>query len=72
MEMAIIASTINAYDSFLIPLIEIWFGDDEVISQNDNASCHKAKGFKVFLRERYIKLIIRPVNSPDVNPIENL
>ena len=46
----IIISTINAHDdikildNFLISSIENWFGDDEVIFQDDNASCHLAKG----------------------------
>ena len=47
---------IKILDNFLIPLIENWFGDNEVIFQNDNASCHKAKWIKVFfVQEKYIK-----------------
>ena len=45
-EMVVITSTISAHvyleilDNFLIPLIENWFGDDEVIFQDDDTSCH--------------------------------
>ena len=41
--MATIASTINTHvyneirDNFLIPILENWFGDDEVIFQYNNA-----------------------------------
>ena len=33
-------------DNSLIPIIENWFGDDEVIYQYDNTSYHWAKGIK--------------------------
>ena len=45
-EIAIIASTISVHmyneilENFLISLIENWFGNDEVIIQDNNASCH--------------------------------
>ena len=54
MKMLVIASTINAHvyneilDNFLIPSIENWFGDNEVIFQEDNTSCHRAKEIKAF------------------------
>ena len=41
---------------FLIPSIENWFGDDEVIFQDDNASCYWVKGIKEFIQERSIKI----------------
>lgn len=61
-EMTIIASTINAHkyieilDNFLVPSIENWSGDDEVIFQDANTSCHRAKGIKTFLQESQIKI----------------
>ena len=67
-EMAIISSTIHtgAYieilDNFLIPSIENRFSDDEVIFQEDNASCLRAKEIKAFLQERLIKSMIWPAN----------
>ena len=48
-EMAIIITAINAHvyieivDNFLIPAIENRFGDNEIIFQDDNASCHMVK-----------------------------
>ena len=59
-------------DTFLIPSIERMFGNDEIIFQDDNASCHRAKTVKTFLEERHIRSMSWPANSPDVNPIENL
>ena len=35
---------IKILDNFLILLTENCFGDDEVIFQDDNVSCHRAKG----------------------------
>ena len=77
-EMAIINSIINAYvyieilDNFLILSIENWFDDMEVIFQNNYASCHRAKRIKAFLQKKNIKSTTLLVNSPNLNPIENL
>ncbi|CAJ0921952.1 unnamed protein product [Ranitomeya imitator] len=76
--MAVITSSINAQvyvdilDTFLIPSIERMFGDDEIIFQDDNASCHRAKTVKPFLEKRHIRSMSWPANSPDLNPIEDL
>lgn len=76
--MAIITSTLSAQvyieilDTFLLPSMEEKFGDDEVIFQDDNASCHSAKSVKAFLQERQINSMTWPANSPDLNPIENV
>ena len=62
--MAILISIINAHESIEIPdnliilSIENWFVEDKVIFQDDNASCHSAKGIKAFRRETYIKSMI--------------
>ena len=58
-----ITSTINVHvyleilDNFLILSIENWFSDDddEVVIQDDNASCYKAKVFKADLQKKHIK-----------------
>ena len=77
-EMVIIISVINIHvymeilDNFLLTLIENWFGDHEVIFQDDYTSCHRTKGIKFFLRERHIESMARPANSLNLNPIENL
>ena len=58
--MAIITSTVSAQvyieilDTCLVPSIENRFGDDDVIFQDDNASCRRAKSVKTFLKERHI------------------
>ena len=57
-------------DNFLISVIENLFGD-EVIFQDDNASCHQAKGIQNCLQRMRIKSMTWPVNSPDINPIKN-
>ena len=47
--MSIIATNINArmyieiLDNSFFPSIENWFGDDELIQQDDNASSHRTK-----------------------------
>uniref|UniRef100_A0A8C5I7Z6 Tc1-like transposase DDE domain-containing protein n=1 Tax=Gouania willdenowi TaxID=441366 RepID=A0A8C5I7Z6_GOUWI len=62
-EMAVITSSINAQvyvdmlDTFLIPSIERMFGDDDIVYQDDNASCHRAKTVKTFLEERRIEKV---------------
>ena len=56
--IAIITTTITAsvyieiLDNFPIPLIENWFGDDEIIFPDDNASCCISKGIKVFFSRK--------------------
>uniref|UniRef100_A0A3B1KHJ0 Tc1-like transposase DDE domain-containing protein n=1 Tax=Astyanax mexicanus TaxID=7994 RepID=A0A3B1KHJ0_ASTMX len=47
-------------------------GYNEIIFQDDNALCHRAKTVKAFLGERHIQSMSWPANSPDLNPIENL
>uniref|UniRef100_A0AAQ5ZG07 Tc1-like transposase DDE domain-containing protein n=1 Tax=Amphiprion ocellaris TaxID=80972 RepID=A0AAQ5ZG07_AMPOC len=48
------------------------FGDDDIIFQDDNASCHRAKTMKTFLEQRHIRSIKWPADSPDLHPVENL
>uniref|UniRef100_A0A3Q3AU23 Tc1-like transposase DDE domain-containing protein n=1 Tax=Kryptolebias marmoratus TaxID=37003 RepID=A0A3Q3AU23_KRYMA len=77
-EMAVITSSINAQvyidilDTFLIPSVERMFGDDEIIFQDDNASCLRAKTVGTFLEERHMRSMSWLANSPDLNPIKNL
>ena len=37
-----------------------------------NVSCHTAKSVKAFLSEEDVSVMEWPVQSPDVNPIENI
>ena len=57
-------------DNFLIPSREFQFGDNEIIFQDDNVT--RKKGSETFLLERHITSWLRPANSPDLNPVENL
>ena len=38
----------------------------------DNAPCHTVKLIKTWIADQGLKLLPRPPNSPDLNPIENL
>ena len=42
--------SIEILDYVLISPVENWFGDCNVIFQYDNASCHRAKGIKLFFK----------------------
>ncbi len=63
---------IEILDTFLIPSEEKKFSDNDVIFQDDNASCHRAKSMKAFLQESHINSIAWSPNSPYLNPIENV
>ena len=56
----------------LLPVVEKYFGDDNFIFQQDNASCHKSKNSKKWLKEHNVTLLEWPANSLDINPIESL
>ena len=49
------------------------YGNNQVVFQDDNAPCHRAKSVQQYLDQTNI-LNIRdwPGQSPDINPIENL
>ena len=42
------------------------------IFMHDGAPCHRIRVVKKFLGEKNIRQLDWPVNSPDLNPIENL
>lgn len=77
-ELAVVKTTVNSQiyidilDHFLIPSIDNAFGDEDVVFQDDNASCHRAKCVRDFLADRQIATMDWPANSPDLNPIENM
>lgn len=48
------------------------FGVSDFWFQQDNAPCHKAASITTFLRQKKIRVIEWPPQSPDFNPIENL
>ena len=43
-----------------------------IIFMQDGAPCHRSKIVKKFLEENHVTTLDWPVNSPDLNPIENL
>lgn len=45
---------IEVLDTFVIPSVKRRFGDEDVISQDDNASRHRAKSIKKFPQGRPI------------------
>ena len=77
-KMAISASTVNSHvyiaipDNIPISSIENWFGNNEDIIQDDNASCDRTKGIKAFPQERHMKSMNLPLNRMDLNPTEYL
>ena len=42
------------------------------VFQDDNAFCHRAKLMKRWMQSHRVAQMNRPVQSPDLNPIENL
>lgn len=70
-KIAAITSTVNAQlyteilDTRLIPSNESMYGDEEIIFQDDNASCHGAKDIKSFLQERHINSMIWAANRAE-------
>lgn len=51
-----------------------WYGADrdKLLFQQDNSSIHTACLTKKFIKKAKIRLLEWPVNSPDLNPIENV
>ena len=59
-------------DNYLMPSIGIFRKDMEIIFQQDNAPCHTAKICKQWFKEKNIKIMSWPANSPDEYCIENM
>lgn len=56
----------------MLPQVKEWFPNGDYVFMHDSAPCHTAKKVKSFLREKNVKVLEWPGNSPDLNPIENL
>ena len=48
------------------------FADGRGTFQHDHAPSHNSKLIKNFTQENNVNILDWPVNSPDLNPIENL
>ena len=72
-ELDVVKTTVNSQiyvdilDHFLIPSIHNSFGDEDVVLQDDNASCYRAKCVKDFFADRQIVTINWPANTPNLN-----
>ncbi len=56
----------------MLPSADQLFKDADFIFQQDLAPAHTAKSTKSWLNDRGVGVLDWPVNSPDLNPIENL
>ena len=61
----------NIVQDHVVPIIQN-SGFDRATFMQDNAPCHKAKVVMSYLSEQDFEIIDWPLQSPDLNPIENL
>ncbi len=59
-------------EHFMLPSADNIYGDADLIFQQDVAPAHTAKGTKSWFHDHGVTVLDWPVNSPDLNPIENL
>jgi transposase len=62
---------IKILKSKVLPFLQT-FADGKVTFQHDLAPCHNSKAVKKLIQENKISMLYWPVNSPDMNLIENL
>ncbi len=76
--LCFLKSTVNAaiyqevLEHFLLPSADKLYGDADLIFQQDFAPTHTAKGTKSWFNDHGVTVLDWPVNSPDLNPIENI
>ena len=61
----------NIVQDHVVPIIQN-SGFDRATFMQDNAPCHKAKVVMSYLSEQDFEIMDWPLQSPDLNPIENL
>ncbi len=59
-------------EHFMPPSADQLFKDTYLIFQQDLAPAHTAKSLKSWLNDHDVGVLDWPVNSPDLNPIENI
>jgi len=76
-KLCVLKGTVNSevyksvLDKYMIPASEDLF-EGEFVFQQDSASCHTSKATLSWLKDNEVQLLPWPVNSPDLNPIENI
>ncbi len=76
--LCFLKSTVNAaiyqeiLEHFMLPSADKLYGDADLIFQQDLAPTHTAKVTKSWVNDHGVTVLDWPVNSPDLNPIENL
>ena len=63
---------LDVFETDLIPLRDILALSDGWIFQQDNSTCHTSWVVKQWLQAEKITSMGWPIQSPDLNPIENL
>ncbi len=59
-------------EHFILPSADKLYGDADFIFQQDLGPAYTAKGTKSWFNDNCVTVLDWPVNSPDLNPIENL
>ncbi len=67
--LCFLKSTVNA--TIYQKILEYFMLYGDFIFQQDLAPAHTAKGTKIWFNDHGVNVLYWPVNSPDLNPIEN-
>ncbi len=76
--LCFLKSTVNTaiyqeiLEDFILPSADKLYGDADFIFQQDLGPAYTAKGTKSWFNDNCVTVLDWPVNSPDLNPIENL